>query len=168
MTNIKYIKTFLSKVLVWQGSKLSRLRNKNFISQGYTETQAKLKVPKLLGHEREDVTRIYLASIKKNYDDGWMENGALKTLYNKVSHKYFVSDKSLEDSWKMKNILCEYSLTNVFLSETEDELKQNINKKIRYLCITDIEKVYSLDYNIGVAFWGDTSKSKIKEVSEQC
>ena len=68
----------------------------------------------------------------------------------------------------MKNILCEYSLTNVFLSETEDELKQNINKKIRYLCITDIEKVYSLDYNIGVAFLGDTSKSKIKEVSEQC
>ena len=68
----------------------------------------------------------------------------------------------------MKNILCEYSLTNVFLSETEDELKQNINKKISYLCITDIEKVYSLDYNIGVAFLGDTSKSKIKEVSEQC
>ena len=68
----------------------------------------------------------------------------------------------------MKNILYEYSLTNVFLSETEDELKQNINKKIRYLCITDIEKVYSLDYNIGVAFLGDTSKSKIKEVSEQC
>ncbi|MBO5019232.1 MAG: hypothetical protein J6D52_01070 [Clostridia bacterium] len=68
----------------------------------------------------------------------------------------------------MKNILCKYSLTNVFLSETEDELKQNINKKIRYLCITDIEKVYSLDYNIGVAFLGDTSKSKIKEVSEQC
>ena len=68
----------------------------------------------------------------------------------------------------MKNILCEYSLTNVFLSETEDELKQNINKKIRYLCITDIEKVYSLDYNIGVAFLGDTSKSEIKEVSEQC
>lgn len=68
----------------------------------------------------------------------------------------------------MKNILCEYSLTNVFLSETEDELKQNINKKIRCLCITDIEKVYILDYNIGVAFLGDTSKSKIKEVSEQC
>ena len=68
----------------------------------------------------------------------------------------------------MKNILCEYSLTNVFSSETEDELKQNINKKIRYLCITDIEKAYSLDYNIGVAFLGDTSKSKIKEVSEQC
>ena len=41
-----------------------------FIAQGYTETQSKLKVSKLLGHEREDVTRIYLASIKKNYDDG--------------------------------------------------------------------------------------------------
>ena len=68
----------------------------------------------------------------------------------------------------MKNILCEYSLTNVFSSETEDELKQNINKKIRYLCITDIEKAYSLDYNIGVAFLGDTSTIKKKEVSEQC
>lgn len=68
----------------------------------------------------------------------------------------------------MKNILCEYSITNVFLSETEDELKQKVNKKIKSLCITDIEKIYSLDYNIGVAFLGDTSKSKIKEVSEQC
>ena len=36
---------------------------KKFIYQGYTETQAKLKVSKLLGHEREDVTRIYLASL---------------------------------------------------------------------------------------------------------
>ena len=36
----------------------------NFISEGLTEAQAKLKVSKLLGHEREDVTRIYLASIK--------------------------------------------------------------------------------------------------------
>lgn len=68
----------------------------------------------------------------------------------------------------MKNILCEYNITNMFLSKTEDELKQKINKKIRSLCITDIEKVYSLDYNIDVAFLGDTSKSKIKEVSEQC
>ena len=73
-----------------------------FIALGFTESQAKIKVSKLLGHEREDVTRIYLASIKKNYDDGWMENGALKTLYNKVSHKYFVSDKSLEGSRKWK------------------------------------------------------------------
>lgn len=37
----------------------------NYIARGYTETQAKLKVSKLLGHEREDVTRIYLASLKK-------------------------------------------------------------------------------------------------------
>ena len=28
----------------------------------------------------------------------------------------------------MKKILCEYNIVNVFLSETEDELKQNINK----------------------------------------
>ncbi len=28
------------------------------------DSEAKLKVSKLLGHEREDVTRIYLASIK--------------------------------------------------------------------------------------------------------
>ena len=68
----------------------------------------------------------------------------------------------------MKNIICEYSITNVFLSETEDDLKQNINKKIKSLCITDIEKVYGLDYNIGVAFLGDTSTLKKKEVSEQC
>lgn len=68
----------------------------------------------------------------------------------------------------MKNILCEYNIINVFLSETEDELKQKINKKIRSLCITDIEKVYSLDYNISVAFLGDTSNLKKKEVSEQC
>lgn len=68
----------------------------------------------------------------------------------------------------MKNIICEYSITNVFLSETEDELKRNINKKIRNICITDIEKAFSLDYNIGVAFLGDTSENKVKEVSEQC
>jgi integrase len=43
---------------------------KKFIAKGYTETQAKLKVSKLLGHEREDVTRIYLASLKQKYDDG--------------------------------------------------------------------------------------------------
>lgn len=36
---------------------------KSLISQGFTESQAKLKVSKLLGHEREDVTRIYLASL---------------------------------------------------------------------------------------------------------
>lgn len=68
----------------------------------------------------------------------------------------------------MKNILCEYNITNVFLSKTEDELKQKINKKIRSLCITDIEKVYGLDYNTCVAFLGDTSNLKKKEVSEQC
>ncbi len=34
-----------------------------FISEGKTEHEAKLIVSKLLGHEREDVTRIYLASL---------------------------------------------------------------------------------------------------------
>ena len=43
---------------------------KKFIALGFTESQAKLKVSKLLGHEREDVTRIYLASLKQKYDDG--------------------------------------------------------------------------------------------------
>ena len=34
-----------------------------FVEDGYTESKAKLKVSKLLGHEREDVTNIYLASL---------------------------------------------------------------------------------------------------------
>ena len=68
----------------------------------------------------------------------------------------------------MKIILCEYTITNVLSSKSEDELKRNINKKIRCLCITDIEKAYSLDYYIGVAFLGDTSILKKKDVSEQC
>ena len=51
-----------------------------------------------------------------------------------------------------ENIICKYNITNVFLSETEVELKHNINKKIRNLCITDIEKTYILDYNIDIAF----------------
>ena len=67
----------------------------------------------------------------------------------------------------MKKNICEYSIKNVFLSKTEDEFKQNINKKIKSLCITDIEKTYSFDYN-NVVFLGDTSTSKKKEVSEQC
>lgn len=68
----------------------------------------------------------------------------------------------------MKKILCEYNIVNVFLSETENELKQNLNKKIRNLCITDIEKVSRLDYNIGVTFLGDTSNPNKKGVSELC
>ena len=79
-----------------------REQYKKFIAKGYTEIQAKLKVSKLLGHEREDVTRIYLASLKQKYYDGWIENKTLKTLYIKVSHKYFVRTKSLEDSRKWK------------------------------------------------------------------
>jgi len=38
---------------------------RNFIENGLTDHQAKLRVSKLLGHEREYVTRIYLASLKK-------------------------------------------------------------------------------------------------------
>ena len=34
-----------------------------FIDEGMSDSQAKLKISKLLGHEREDVTRIYLASL---------------------------------------------------------------------------------------------------------
>jgi len=37
-----------------------------FINSGYTEWQAKKAVSKLLGHERGDVTEIYLSSLKKN------------------------------------------------------------------------------------------------------
>lgn len=37
---------------------------RKFTDDGMTDREAKLKVSKLLGHEREDVTRIYLASIK--------------------------------------------------------------------------------------------------------
>ena len=35
-----------------------------FIDEGMSDSEAKLKVSKLLGYEREDVTRIYLASLK--------------------------------------------------------------------------------------------------------
>jgi len=35
------------------------------IDSGYTDTQAKKKVSELLGHNREDVTEIYLTSLKK-------------------------------------------------------------------------------------------------------
>ena len=34
---------------------------RKFVENGLTDHQAKLRVSKLLGHEREDVTRIYLA-----------------------------------------------------------------------------------------------------------
>ena len=38
-------------------------QDQKYIALGFTESQAKLNVSKLLGHEREDVTRIYLASL---------------------------------------------------------------------------------------------------------
>ena len=37
---------------------------KSFIQDGKDEHTAKLEVSRLLGHEREDVTNIYLASVK--------------------------------------------------------------------------------------------------------
>ncbi len=61
----------------------------------------------------------------------------------------------------MRKNLCEYSITNIFLNVNEDELKYNINKKIRNLCITDIEKAYILDYNIDVAFHGSVSDQQM-------
>ena len=33
----------------------------NFIAIGYSEEEARLKVSRLIGHNREDVTNIYLA-----------------------------------------------------------------------------------------------------------
>ncbi len=41
---------------------------KQLIKDGYSDAHAKKKVSKLLGHEREDVTRIYLAGIQKDGD----------------------------------------------------------------------------------------------------
>lgn len=38
---------------------------KSFLGHGYTEYQARLRVSQWLGHERDDVTRIYLASVLK-------------------------------------------------------------------------------------------------------
>ncbi|WJH36829.1 site-specific integrase [Paenibacillus sp. CC-CFT747] len=43
-------------------------RYKEFLSQGFSESTAKIKVAHLIGHSREDVTRIYLA-------EGEKENG---------------------------------------------------------------------------------------------
>ena len=37
-----------------------------FIAEGKTDSEAKKAVSRLLGHEREDVTRIYLAGVKKD------------------------------------------------------------------------------------------------------
>ena len=38
---------------------------KQFRANGMTDREAKRRVSKLLGHEREDVTRIYLAGVKE-------------------------------------------------------------------------------------------------------
>ena len=40
-------------------------RFSELIGNGYTESQAKREVSRLLGHEREDVTEIYLSSLRK-------------------------------------------------------------------------------------------------------
>lgn len=39
----------------------ARYKYKQFLEQGYTEKQAELKVSRLMGHNREQVTKIYLA-----------------------------------------------------------------------------------------------------------
>ena len=41
---------------------------RQFINERKTESEAKKQVSRLLGHEREDVTRIYLAGIKDGDD----------------------------------------------------------------------------------------------------
>ncbi len=43
---------------------------KSFLEHGYTEYQARLRVSQWLGHERDDVTRIYLASVLKDKERG--------------------------------------------------------------------------------------------------
>lgn len=42
---------------------------KRLISQGYTEFDAHIRVSRLLGHERTDVTEIYIVGCKKGYDN---------------------------------------------------------------------------------------------------
>jgi len=42
---------------------------KRLVEEGQSEYQARLQVSKWLGHERDDVTNIYLASIEKDADD---------------------------------------------------------------------------------------------------
>lgn len=65
----------------------------------------------------------------------------------------------------MNNNLCDYDVKNIFLSKTQDEMKRKINSKIRNLCVMDVEKIYSFDYNIDVTFLGDTSETEKGEVS---
>ena len=43
---------------------------KSLIRQGFSDSHARLQVSKWLGHEREDVTRIYLAGVKKEEQRG--------------------------------------------------------------------------------------------------
>lgn len=42
------------------------MTSSKFIAEGKTDSEAKKAVSRLLGHEREDVTRIYLAGVKKD------------------------------------------------------------------------------------------------------
>jgi len=65
----------------------------------------------------------------------------------------------------MKNNLCYYDVKNIFLSKTQEEMKQKINLKIKNLCVMDVEKIYGFDYNTDVALLGDTSEIKKGEVS---
>lgn len=59
----------------------------------------------------------------------------------------------------MKNKLFSYKVNNNFVSETQDEMRNRINSKIRNLCLMDVEKIYSFDYNIDVTYLGDTSST---------
>ncbi|MBR7132655.1 MAG: hypothetical protein IKD04_03900 [Clostridia bacterium] len=65
----------------------------------------------------------------------------------------------------MKNNLCNYDVKNIFISKTQDEVKQMINLKIRNLCVMEVEKIYSFDYNIDIHILGDTSETEKGEVS---
>ena len=66
------IKTDLAAIRFWQdqvpGAKYTLPANaewyEQFRKEGMTDSEAKRRVSKLLGHEREDVTRIYLANTK--------------------------------------------------------------------------------------------------------
>lgn len=65
----------------------------------------------------------------------------------------------------MKNNLCDYEVKNIFVSKNEEEMKEKINSKIRSLCVMDVEKIYSFDYDTNVVLSGDNSEFEKGEVS---
>lgn len=68
----------------------------------------------------------------------------------------------------MKDINTEFEVVNVFESTSKEEIKEKINKSIRSLCITDIEKIYDLEYDIGVTLPVSASDLKREGAAEQC